>query len=70
MPASGFVGSRHITKWQINSQLNAATGKTPYELVFGKLPKCGLSGLPIEQAILKVLPTNLTHSCPAHGQLV
>ena len=38
-------------------------GKTPYELVFGQTPKCGLSSLPIANDILKVLPTHLTHSC-------
>ena len=63
---------RLVCKWQINTQLNAAVGKTPYELAFGQLPKCGLSGLPIANDILKVLPTNLTHSCliPTHKHLM
>ena len=63
---------RLVCKWQINSQLNEAVGKMPYELVFGQIPKCGLSSLPIVNQILKVLPTHLTHSflIPTHKQLM
>lgn len=48
---------RLFVRWQINTQLHATIGTTPYKVTFGMEPRLGLSCLPLSKELLNSLST-------------
>ena len=47
-----------VVQWQINTYVHKTIGnKLPYHLVFGQLPRVGISSLPLSQDLLDLLAT-------------
>ena len=47
-----------LVQWQYNTQIHRTVGnKSPYQLCFGQLPRCGISNLPLSSELLDTLHT-------------
>ncbi len=60
-----------LMMWQYNTQNHCTIGNIPYCLVFGQLPRIGISALPFDASVLTQLATEaqLNHMCDYVGKV-
>jgi hypothetical protein len=55
--------SCRLMMWQYNTQNNCTIGNIPFRLVFGQLPRVGISSLPLDASVLTQLAMEAQLNC-------